>query len=306
MTTNSLFLPVTSFLVNLDLEAQKSVSSFLEATLRGGFGYTLRSLVCMTKKPTCENCMLANSCAYKFLFETLPPPDAPRMRGYQAVPRPFTLRAQQRGTSLSVSLTLFGDALAYLPYFIYTFDKLGEKGLGTDSVRFKVKNVLRGEQTVYCGNDGTMASGINSDVLELKPGVPGVGSVHLRFETPLIIRKEGQDLSHFEAPAFFSTLLRRFTNLNAFFGKYKDTQINPQEYLAPVASLEVQSDMHRLERSRYSTRQKAQLDYSGLVGSVTLTGEIGRLMPLLRAGVVIGVGKNTVFGGGVYKMEVVN
>ncbi|HEX2957467.1 MAG TPA: CRISPR system precrRNA processing endoribonuclease RAMP protein Cas6, partial [Chitinispirillaceae bacterium] len=90
--------------------------------------------------------------------------------------------------------------------------------------------------------------------------------------------------------------------LTPFFGRYKDISIDPQEYLTSVTSLKVTSEMSRFERSRYSTRQKTHLDCSGLVGPVTLHGEIGRLMPLILAGEVTGVGKNTVFGGGVYEV----
>jgi CRISPR/Cas system endoribonuclease Cas6 (RAMP superfamily) len=37
-----------------------------------------------------------------------------------------------------------------------------------------------------------------------------------------------------------------------------------------------------------------------MTGSVRLSGDVGTLMPLLKAGEVLGVGKNTVFGFGEY------
>ncbi|MFP4165307.1 MAG: CRISPR system precrRNA processing endoribonuclease RAMP protein Cas6 [Chitinispirillaceae bacterium] len=301
--TDTLNIPFARFQVGLELESDKPVSRFLEATLRGGFGYTLRALVCMTRAQSCGNCLFGRSCAYRFLFETPPPGDAPRMRSYRAIPRPFTFRASQSGSSLAVQLTLFGGALGFLPYFVYTFDKLGRKGLGGNGVRFRVREVLHKERVVYPLN-GTVACDVLPDNLVLRPGKPGQGSVSLLFETPLLMRKGGQFLHRFDSRVFFSTLLRRITNLNAFFGKDKSALTDPDVYLAPARDLEVRSLMEIRERSRFSTRQKKRLDYSGLVGEVVLTGETGTLFPLLRAGELTGVGKNTAFGGGVYRMRI--
>lgn len=302
MTDTVLHIPVARFQIDLELEAARPVSRFLEATLRGGFGYTLKSLVCMTGARSCENCMFGRSCAYRFLFETPPPPDAPRMRSYKSIPRPFTFRARQQGASLTVLLTLFGEALNFLPYFVYTFDKLGGKGLGKERVRFRVKKVVHGEKVVYPVN-GAVASDMIPDTLVLEPGAPREGRVSLLFDTPLLMRKNGQFLLHFDSCAFFSTLLRRITNLNAFFGKDKCARVDPKIYLTPASGLEVHSSMKIVERSRFSTRQKKTLDYSGLVGEVTLSGDTGTLLGLLRAGELTGVGKNTAFGGGVYRMK---
>ena len=71
-----------------------------------------------------------------------------------------------------------------------------------------------------------------------------------------------------------------------------------------MRGLEVQADMRPVEQHRFSTRQKRSIDYSGMTGSVRLNGDIGTFMPLFKAGEVLGVGKNTVFGFGEYQCNV--
>ncbi|MDG5816165.1 CRISPR system precrRNA processing endoribonuclease RAMP protein Cas6 [Chitinispirillales bacterium ANBcel5] len=303
ISKNTLQVPFTRVLVTLELSSGRPVSHFPETTLKGGIGYTLKELVCLTGAKTCDNCMLNASCAYAFLFETPPPPDAPRMKKYRTVPHPFTMKAIQKESILTFELTLFGGAYAYLSYFIYALNKLGEKGLGKEKVRFIVKNVLWGERVIYQAKNCEIDQNITADTMIVEPGEPQNGTVELKFSSPLALRKEGRVISSFDTNTFFTTLLRRCTNLNAFFGVEKQKEIDPDAYLHAVSSLETQSSMGYHRRSRYSTRQKKKLDYSGIVGKVVLSGDIGTLMPLLYAGEVFGVGKNTTYGGGVYRVK---
>ncbi|NLP02456.1 MAG: CRISPR system precrRNA processing endoribonuclease RAMP protein Cas6 [Fibrobacter sp.] len=299
-----LVIPVTTISVNLILENENPVSAFHGATFRGGFGYTLRSLVCVTGKKTCENCLFLESCAYSFLFETPPPPNSVRMAKYRAVPHPFAMVASQEKSSLKVDLKLFGEAYRYIPHFIYTLNKLGTKGIGKNRTKFTVKDALWDGKVIYSEKSTSVEPGITPLRVTVIPGEPKQGKIRLRFVTPLTIKKDGKELLRFDKKAFFTSLLRRITNLNAFYGVDKSINIDPMIYLKPVEGLTVQDSMRVENRTRFSTRQKKKLDYSGLTGEVTIEGETGTLFPLLRAGEITGVGKNTVFGSGVYEMEV--
>ncbi len=302
----SVTIPVTSITVNLDLESENPVSSFIGATFRGGFGYTLKSLVCITKQEACSDCIFVSSCPYAFLFETSPQPDSVRMNKYKSVPHPFAMRAIQDKNSLSVGLVLFGDAYQYIPHFIYTFNKLGTNGIGKNKVKYQVREAVWGERVIYPVDNNEVFTGITPGTITVSPGKSEQGEVRLKFLTPLTIRKDGKELYRFDTYSFFTALLRRITNLNAFYGVEKNAQVDPQVFLGGVKDLELRENLKRENLSRYSTRQEKRLDYSGLTGEVTLIGDIGTVLPLLKAGEITGVGKNTVFGSGVYKMEVVS
>jgi CRISPR-associated endoribonuclease Cas6 len=302
----SVAIPVTSITVNLDLESENPVSGFIGATFRGGFGYTLKSLVCITKQEACSGCIFVSSCSYAFLFETSPQPDSVRMSKYKSVPHPFAMRAIQDKNSLSVELVLFGDAYKFIPHFIYTFNKLGTNGIGKNKVKYRVRDALWGDQVIYPLDNNEVFTGITPGTITVSPGEPEQGAVRLKFLSPLTIRKDGRELSCFDTYSFFTSLLRRTTNLNAFYGVEKNAQVDPHGFIDGVNDMELRENLRRENLSRYSTRQEKRLDYSGLTGEVTLIGDIGTVMPLLRAGEITGVGKNTVFGSGVYKVEVVS
>lgn len=297
-------LPFRTYTFDLELRTDRPVSRFLTATLRGGFGYMLRSIVCTTPKADCAKCLLKHNCAYTFLFDTFPPPDAVRMRTYTNIPRPFSFFSTQDGSRITLRLLLVGSAVQYLPYMIYTMNKLGAKGLGKGRMRFAVKSVaLDDGALVYPVGDNDVKPDIQPLELQVTAGENAEGTALLMFSSPLVLRKDGKIVREFEPYPFFTTLLRRVTSLATFYAGYTDTDL-PAGLLDSARAMEARVDMRFVEVDRYSTRQEARIDYSGMIGTVELTGNIGAVLPLLKAGEMLGVGKNTVFGYGRYTAEV--
>jgi hypothetical protein len=64
------------------LKAQDRIRlpAYKGSTLRGGFGYAFKKIVCVNKEKICESCMLKQKCAYSYIFETPPPSDTKKMR----------------------------------------------------------------------------------------------------------------------------------------------------------------------------------------------------------------------------------
>src|SRR6516165_6430860 len=113
------------------------LSAFAGATLRGGFGHVFKRTVCLWPPGDCGRCLLKNTCAYPYIFETAPPPGSAKLRGLEQIPRPFVIEppddgrtVYQPGERIEFRLVLVGRALEYLPYFVFTFRELGETGLG--------------------------------------------------------------------------------------------------------------------------------------------------------------------------------
>lgn len=75
-----------------DLILDEPVNSrFLEATVRGGFGYVFKSTVCINDDVECGNCESKYNCVYQYVFETIPPQNAEKMMKYNHIPHPFVL-----------------------------------------------------------------------------------------------------------------------------------------------------------------------------------------------------------------------
>ena len=111
--------------------------SYKGAAFRGGFGYAFKRVVCVIKGKECDDCLLKQKCIYSYIFETPPPQDTEMLRLYPKVPHPFVIEPPitekqtfEPGEEFSFHLVLIGNAIDYLPYFIYTFTELGKQGIG--------------------------------------------------------------------------------------------------------------------------------------------------------------------------------
>ena len=118
------------------------------AAFRGGFGYAFKRVVCVTKNRECDDCLLKQKCIYSYIFETPPPEDAEMLRLYPKVPHPFVIeppitekQSFEPGEAFSFHLILIGQAIDYLPYFIYTFTELGKQGIGQGRGKYDLLHV---------------------------------------------------------------------------------------------------------------------------------------------------------------------
>src|ERR1043165_5370437 len=123
------------------------LSGFAGATLRGGFGHVFKKTVCIWPPGDCQRCLLRHTCAYPYIFETSPPPGAQKLRNLDQVPRPFVIEPPdgraffEAGETFAFGVGLFGRAIDYLPYFVFTFQRLGEQGLGQEQGRYRLAEV---------------------------------------------------------------------------------------------------------------------------------------------------------------------
>lgn len=244
--------------------------------------------------------MLKNSCIYPFLFETPLPPDAAGLKKYRDIPRPFSFRPRGRDGIETMELLLIGKAVEMLPFFIYTLNELGKKGLGKQKTTFTVATVrLEGNEPVYRAQQPDECGRVLPRILEVAPGDPLYGSAVLNFKTPLVIRKKAAIVSSFESYPFFTALLRRIVDVNAFYGVDPACAVDEQPWLDAAKSIVYETETDTPEQH---DPQTAKAGSPGITGIAKLTGDIGTLMPLIKAGEVLGVGKKTAFGYGEYEV----
>ncbi len=287
------------------------------STLRGGFGTVFKATVCVVDHRDCARCLLRSRCAFPYVFDTPVPEETTRLRKYPAAPHPFVFLPPleektfyQPGETLAFDLTLIGKGADFLPYFIYTFERLGERrGLGKGRGRFAVELVTwlspPGEEVlIYDGNSKTLRNSFRSiTVHDLLHGPLPLSLCTLHFLTPTrLIYAEALT----PAPDFhilIRTLLRRLSNL-AYFHCGGELHLDFRGLIAAAERIErVHSDVRWYDWERYSARQDARMKLGGFVGTITYRGDLRPFLPLLRLGEIVHVGKGTSFGLGKFVIQ---
>jgi len=282
---------------------------------RGAFGHALKRTVCVTREHSCAGCLLKGSCVYPYVFETPPPPGAQKMRRYTAAPHPFVLEppaASERllapGAELTLGLTLFGRANAYLPYFVHSFMRVGEEGIGSGRGRLALRSL---SQEAGPGSGQWREVYVPGETLEPAAVAPAAapstpGEISLGFETPLRLKRDGHNIApeRFRFGDLFGNLLRRISMLTYF---HTDTPLETDFKGLVEEARQVElagAELKWRDWTRYSSRQATTMQMGGLVGSVRLdlSGHEG-LWPYLWLGQWTHAGKGTSMGLGRYSVH---
>jgi hypothetical protein len=314
------------FLFVLQAETALRLSVFAGATLRGGFGHVFKRTVCIWPPGDCPRCLLKNTCAYPYIFETAPPPGAERLRGLEQIPRPFVLEPPESGACQSYRpgerfgfrLVLVGRGLDYLPYFLFTFCELGRTGLGADHGRFDVVEVYAegpaGSRRIYAAaenvlHDGgeriTVAQLTTPSALAAAATLPR--ALALNFLTPARIRTDGAMRAELTFQDVVRALMRRLSSL-CYFHCGRELQVDFKGLIEQACRFRtVRSELRWEEQDRFSGRQQQRIEMGGVLGRVVFEAPEGETwrpyLPLLAAGEWVHVGKGTVMGLGKYRVE---
>jgi CRISPR-associated endoribonuclease Cas6 len=297
---------------------------FKGSTLRGGFGYAFKRVVCALKGKECSDCLLKEKCVYSYIFETPPPSDTKIMRKYPSAPHPFVIepplerkRGYKPGDEISFNLILIGRAVDYLPYFIYAFSELGNIGLGKAKGKYELKRVEsleKGaksetrEKIIYSSTTKTLKS-FKTEFLPLKFDLSitkGSNSkpLTLNFLTPTRIIYNGHLTLELEFHIFIRNLIRRLSLLYYFHCGGDPSQWDFKGIIEKSKQVKVkQKALRWYDWERYSTRQETKMKMGGFIGKITFEGDIALFMPIIKAGEILHVGKGTGFGLGKYKIQ---
>jgi CRISPR-associated endoribonuclease Cas6 len=306
--------------------------SYKGSTLRGGFGYSFKRVVCAIKDRECSDCLLKEKCVYSYVFETPPPSDTKIMRKYKSAPHPFIIeppsekrRGFKPGDEINFRLTLIGRAIDYLPYFIYTFDELGRIGIGKGRAKYELENVMFDGKKIYDSDSKTLKSfnplslslTVNKSHLErslsnyppLEKGGEGgfdksSGILNLSFLTPTRILYDGHLTLDLEFHILIRNLLRRLSLLYYFHCGGDPSEWDFNGLIEKAKEVRVKKrNLRWYDWERYSGRQETRIKMGGFVGEITFEGNIEPFMSILKAGEVLHVGKGTGFGLGKYEVK---
>ncbi len=302
--------------LQITLKAEKDrikLPVYLGSTIRGALASALKKTVCALKLKTCEECILKERCAYSYLFETPLPSDAKTLRSYDSIPRPiviepkeYTVKEEEQDRDVVFNLILIGKAIEYQPYLIAAADLTAKMGLGKDRYPFSLKEVLcisKGETKSLWPTKKAITPA-KGDFMVSIPKDRDKTKLTVRFETPTRILTEGKVSSPIEFKTLIKALLSRVTAA-ANFHCGLELNIDAKAILQYAETIEIID--HKLKPTdlkRWSNRQNQKIEMWGLTGEISYQGEaIAPLMPLLRMGEIIHVGKGTVFGMGRFGVE---
>ncbi|MFC4769545.1 CRISPR system precrRNA processing endoribonuclease RAMP protein Cas6 [Effusibacillus consociatus] len=288
--------------------------SFKTAALRGGFGQVFKSLVCTHPAVECEVCPKRNTCAFPYIFMTRSSSEAEIQRKFESIPRPYILREHvdgktryKPGETLSFHLLLMGEAIKYFPYFVYTFDRLTESGIGIGRTPVKLLNVEGLEihsNLSYVLFDGTTRRLSNKSVtftgetLTEKIKMVDSGQVTIHFETPFRTKWQGRFTNKADFHIVFRSLMRRLSSL-LYFHHGVSLNIDFTDLVKKAEAVEIiTQDTKWVDLDRYSSRQDSKMSLGGYIGQATYKGDLEPFVPFLLAGELVHASKQAVFGLG--------
>ena len=270
----------------LQLDRCEPISKFLEATIRGGFGYALKGDLCLFKGRECPDCLLRETCGYSRFFEPAPPASSTLQHDMQQAARSYMFHAAQFCDKVQLEITLVGGAHDYLEKVLHTMQSVGREGLGKSRTRFSI-----------CAVQPSALYDLSRQPIKAETAAT------VSFTTPFTLRSQGSFAKEWNTRLFFATLLRRISNLAAIHGVPLPAEFDPREILEQADKTQSEAFLVPVSQERNSTHQKRTINYSGLVGDIISQGLTPQLNQVLQAGELISVGKNTAFGYGKYSLE---
>jgi len=289
------------------------------STFRGVFGRALKKVVCALKKQECGQCLLRQRCIYALVFETSVSLAVPEGSRTASSPHPFVIEPPlttetkfPKGSSFNFNLLLFGEIGSSLPYFVYAFEQMGKIGIGkkinNSRGKFTLKEVKNESSLIYSAADKKLNTANKPKVLSIDDPVNLLDkklSLKLICETPLRLKFENRLKADLPFHVLVRAMLRRVSSLFNCYG----TGEPPLDYKGLVkkaASVQtLDSSLKWFDWKRYSFRQSKSMLMGGITGSVTYEGNLQEYLPLIEFCEKVHLGKQTSFGLGKIKAEII-
>jgi len=279
------YLPLQITLVSIK---KAKLPPFLGSTLRGAIGQAL----------------IKEKLVYNFLFN-----NKSLSQGQQDIPNPYLLDLPdtnkfefEPSEELIFIILLLGEASEYTQAMINAL-KEKEIGLGAARYPFILKQVKHEIDQRIIWKDGSFyEEAVCSTFLPYR-ALPNVKRAILRTRTPLRIRRNGQLLTEIDFVTIIRNITNRLMSLTSRYGGWVD-EIEVQRIQDLASQVEiVHRDFELKDLTRYSNRLGEKVDFSGLMGSIEVQGDLTPFVPWLFAAQTLHLGRNTTFGMGKIEVE---
>ena len=213
------------------------------------------------------------------------------------------LRTWDAGHEFAFELTLFGKAVRHAQECCDALRLVGRDGLGELRTKFIVHQVdhLAADGLVNVWRDGLDTAWITPADLYLDESATPCAKLTVDLQTPLRLKHENKMVR--QPPDFsllFSKLLARLNMLSQAQGNQPLVEGETKARLSQLASDIVlrQSDARWVDWHRYSSKQKASMQFGGLMGTLEYSGDLAPFLPFLRMAELTHIGGKTTFGLG--------
>ncbi len=284
------------------------------STLRGVFGRGLREVACLAAPPACSSCVHPDSCLYQSIFESRTPPRAEVLSRNSHVSPPFAIRSPvgrrlAPGDDFAFRLILVGRAASSAAHAIEAFRRMGKAGIGSGRGRFGLAEVRAqapdgSSRLLYDGSRGIGRASAHAAPAWLAAAGPLDGrAIEVEFETPTELRERGHALASPPFSSLVRAILRRLTTLSHFYCD-GPARFDVHPWLDLAAGVEHQGgDLRPTAWSRWSSRQGRWVPMHGIVGRARYSPAPAALLPLLRLGEWLHVGKGATGGLGAIRVR---
>ncbi len=297
MLSHIYYLPID---FNIIASEDCTLPDFLPSAIRGIFGRALRSNLCDNFDRACENCILSDECIYTKIFYCFGERDEKQVvytSPYVVYHSNPILNYIEKGTCISFRITLFGKACAYLNDVILNIKKGLSYGLGSLRAKFSLFSASINRRYVYRDGDFIPSS---APLLFFNSCAINKEKVDFIFDSPLKIKSSSKTLDHLDFSILFENILRRVSFISEVYcDKKLDCTFNSFD-LSKVKL--INSNMHWQNRQRFSNRTKEKMSLGGLVGIISLEGDLRDFIPFFELGRVLHIGKNCSMGLGHYNL----
>lgn len=278
------------------------------SALRGGMGEMLLRMNCIRDR-NCDKCDFEMECLVRRMmyskFERKP------AFVTQGESIGYILECENyredflQGETLAFNLILFGKAIVHLNHYIQAFCMLGMEGIGKNHARFQVTSITntKGEplllnNVIYMEKCEVMTL---MDYVEYrfkqisKIGLEG----RLVFKTPLSLKYRGEFLKEFRLDAILEAAVRRIYMLDC----YEEIEEDVTQYEMPAVPEIVTQEVRNAQVRRFSSKQQSGMILHGIEGEIVLETIDEEFLPILLAGELVHVGKNSRFGFGRFQVK---
>lgn len=206
------------------------------------------------------------------------------------------------GDTLGFQLVLLGRTIVYFSQFLQAICQLGYVGLGKDHSAYDIISVrnTRGKEMLK-GQDILMEHyqvETLGDHVRYRLNTERTWENHIRFKTPVTLKYQGVFQDKLTPEAVIPAIFRRLYILDCFEGI--DCRELGWQGEWPGVTEEASQMMNVY---RYSGTQDKKMSLRGVKGHMVLSHFPEDLLPVLLAGEVTHIGKNTSFGFGRYHIS---
>ena len=298
-----------------------TVNNYPVFVLRSVLGMQLRKMCCVVSRRRvettednmagngfvkCADCMYSATCAYSKIFETIIPKENMILAGTERASHPFAFTQNSKYTfkqktidSFDFSITLFGEAIKYLPYIYAAFVRAGRAGVFKERAPFVITDVKCNGSSILIDEENIQTDIPGRTIAFEHDAKTKAGEVLVELNSPLRFKTNGRYTTDFTAAEFFRALHRRAKTLCTLYGDG-----NVENYDSNCCKVRIEERKLRWhDYSHYSARQKNAMELGGAVGSFKLSGEFSSMeLFLLEVAQNCNAGKNTNFGLGQIKV----